>query len=482
MPTQRELCTGDPFGDTDLNEQWTERGTIVDVHPEYLSCDVQSETTGIHTGLALPHCIQDPEGGGGQAYIPRKGQRVILKLGLGRPVITQILPMSVDVVSARSAVTVTPGSAPATRGSASGTAAPANYAARAPKDLLPGDFVQIGNQGQYAGVLDGGVALLHASPWSQVVCNQEEDTTVIAGRNLNLLTDFGNIRFTSDGGKFGFVLEGATDQLTEAAENNWAVQLRVGSESEGLADFRINDRKGTAVSRVVWQADGSLLRESKGIISENYPGIANYEYGSDLVVTVGGAHTLSVGADRTENFYGSLNTLVSQSRSMSVLQDRFDTINRDWNASVGRNMVLSISGDQAATPGAVAAGWGITNGSWIVDVGFPGAGELGSALSAIEFNTYSAGGSITLSSALDKIILDTTTIESVLLGSSKGVASLHAVLWEPLQTFLEALVKWLDAHVHPTGMGPSGSPTPPSSSVLTSLVNPIQSRKVLLGG
>lgn len=481
-PTQRELCVGDPFGDTDLNEQWTERGSIVDVHPEFLSCDVQTETTGVHTGLALPHCIQDPEGGGGQVYIPRKGQGVILKLGLGRPVITQILPVSIDSSSQRTPITVSPGSSPATGGAAAGTPAPANYAARSPRDLLPGDFVQLGNQGQYSGVLDGGVGVLHASPWSQVVCNQKEDTTTIAGRNLNIFTDFGNLRFTSDGGKFGFALDGATDQLTEAAKDNWAVQLRVGAESEGLADFRINDRNGNAMSRTVWQPDGSVLRESKGISSESYPGVTNREYGDNYIVTVGGARTLTVGGDSIENFQGVKDTLVSQNYSLSVLQDYFNTVNRDYDLSAGRNMSLSVSGSQQATPGAVAAGWSITNGSWVVDVGFPGAGELGSALSGVEFNTYSAGGSIKLSSALDKIILDTTALESVLLGSMSGNASLHAVLWEPLQSFLKGLIQWLDLHQHPTGMGPSGPPVVASATALNPLVTPIQSQKVMIGG
>jgi len=480
-PSEHTRHYGEAFADNREKIQWVERGNIVSVNPPTCSCDVETETHGMFSGLAFPYLIQDSEGGGGQIYVPRPGQIVIVQQGLGYPFITQVVPQSINPSIYR-VNTSTPNSAsggitPAVSGSA------VDFTGYLPKDLLQGDWMMRGNQGQYAGVFNGGVTTIHAAPWAQVMCSQHDDTTAVIGRNINIVSSFGNVRFTDDGGKLGFVLEGGTDQTTESGlgKVNWTVQARVGGEAEGFADFRINDRTGDPVAKTVWRADGSTQITSAGSLAMNYAGPAIFGF-AELTRSVGGKETIETGGDRVEHFYGSHTTAVSQNRTSQVFSDRTDNINRDWLTSIGRSHTLKISGNPLAKPQDPAADWMISNGSWVVDVGFPGT-DLGIAQSGIAFNTYAPKGQILLSSLLDKIVLDTVIPDSVLLGSSLGVAPFHATLWEPLQIFLNKFIDWAQKHVHPTGVGPSGMAVVPypASSVLLALLPPIRSTKVTIG-
>ena len=483
-PTQRALTFGEPFDDTDLDNQWVERGTIIAVNPPTCTCDVEVETQGSFNGIAFPYLVQDSEGSGGHIYVPRPGQQVIVQQGIGTPFITQVLPRSTDVntdVGAASALATSTTSGTA----AFNSAAPANYAARLPKDLLPGDWMWRGNQGQYLALFDGGAADFHATPWSRVICSQQDDTTTIIGRNLKLITGFGNLRFTDDGGKSGLVLEGGTDQTLETGfgRENWTVQARIGGEAEGFADFRINNRDGDTIAKTVWGADGSIQQSSSGDQTQRYLGNMTFNFDQNHTRQVEGTETVSVGGDQVENYYGSQLTSVSQNRTVQVLNDCTHQINRDWSMKVGRIHRLAVSGDVLATPGAAAADWKISQGWWVVDVGFPGT-DISAAQSGIQFNTYMPNGNIGLSTLAGKIILDTALpTDTVFLGSTGGVAPFYGVLWEPLKALLEQFITWAQNHIHPTGMGPSGTAVVPfpAESVLKPMVPLIQSRRVKIG-
>lgn len=484
-PTPRALAYGEPFEDTNLNDQWVERGSIVSVNPPTLTCDVETETRGRFNGIPFPYLVQDSEGCGGRIYVPRPGQQVVVQQGIGVPFITQVLPGSTDVnAGVGGAAALGQAALQASGVGAFSPSSPADYAGRLPRTLLPGDWLWMGNQGQHLGLLDGGVGALFAAPWSSISCSQQDDTTTIIGRNLNIVTGFGNLRFFDDGGKCGMVFEGGTDQTLESGygRDDWTVQARIGGDAEGLVDFRVNNRDGEAVAKTVWKADGSVINMTSGDQEQEYNGNMAFTYDGDFRRSVLGADTVSVGADREENFYGSQVTSVSQNRSTNVLNDRSDVISRDWLMQVGRIHNLKVSGDPLATPTTKAADWMISNGSWVVDVGFPGT-DLNTAQSHIEFNTYTPGGKVQLSSLRDKIILDTTIPDSVLLGSSMGVATFHAVMWEPLEALLKQLIVWAQKHIHPTGMGPSGPAVVPfpAQSVLEPLLVPCKSTKVMIG-
>jgi hypothetical protein len=108
--------------------------------------------------------------------------------------------------------------------------------------------------------------------------------------------------------------------------------------------------------------------------------------------------------------------------------------------------------------------------------------DLVKTLSGLDVTTWGLGNIQFHQVGLGKIILDTALpMDSVLLGSIKGVAPFHAPLFETLQAFLSALITYLDTHTHPTGVGPSGVPIVPSAATLSSMIAPIMSQKVCIG-
>lgn len=485
LPSKRDLALGSPINDT-LREQWTERGTIISVNPNTLSCVVETETRGRLT-VAVPGLSQDPAGSGGEVQVPRLGQQVLVQSGLGAPTIIQMLPVavakSVDRSTAFSVGAAGAGSSGAgTTAAAFPTSGGISFLGRLPAGLLPGDWVKQGNQGQHLALLDGGVVSVQATPWARVVASREGDTLLIAGRNLQLHTGFGNLIFSDSGGKQSFTLQGGTDQKTETGvgAENWPYSFRAVA---GGLELELRDRRGEQLYKNSVDAAGVVDQFARSNLSSMVMGNYLARVIHDRIQTVSGTDATNVGGIQTVSVGGNQETTVSQSQTTNVMQDVSLTINRDYTLSVGRQMNLSAGGNTLAKPGDAAVAWSVSNGSLVVDIGRPPM-DLQKALSGMKVTTWGLQGDIAFTSMQGKVILNTTQPGSVLLGSTAGVAAFHGVLWEPLQAFLTQLVAWLTAHVHPSGMGPTGAAVVPSpaSAQLSSLITPIGSLKVLLGG
>ncbi len=433
QPNSGALLRAEPF-DQDISNQWTVTGTIVSVNAETYTCDVQCDTGNENlTGIAFPYLDQDPEGGGGQVVVPRIGAKVIVRQGVGFPVITQILPMSMDVGTDQT-TTYSVGAAGAT---VEITPEPgmANFRGRMPAGLLPGDWLRAGNQGQHLGVLDGGTVILHAAPWSQVVASQADDTLNVVGRNLNILTGFGELSFKDSGGKQSVTLRGGTDQMTETGPgvNNWTVEAQIGGQGTSAFSFKLRDRVGNDVYRKTIGFDGSVSETASGALSPVFKKDIANNYEKSLVTNVSKEHNITVGGDSTENFNGSLDTTVSQNWQSNVLQDKVDAINRDHILSIGRTLDLSVGGNILAVPGDAAAQWSVANGSLVIDIG--GVGDLQKSNSSFKVTTFGPGGNIELDSLMGS---------SVLSGSmDAGLTSMGHVYTDATATMLgsKALIR-----------------------------------------
>lgn len=485
-PTGSALRAGNPFADDrDLDKQWRERGTIISVNPNTLTCDVETETSGRLTGLALPEVIQSPQGCGGQIAIPHPGQQVVVQRGLGFPFIDKLLSLPTTKNAAQTvsfAITPTATIAP-TSGFFPQTDS-ANYRASLPEGVLPGDWIRMGNQGQYLGILDNGIASLYAGPWAHAVAMQENDTLELAGRNLKLLTGAGNLTCTDFGGKTSLLLQLGTDQKIETGQGteHFPLTIRMGGESAGLLDFVLTDRRGTPVYERLIFSDGSVA-ETMRTLQTTCRGQVSRSYEQGLHELVIGSVQREISQDQIDIIQGSHERTVSQNLVSQVLNDQSENINRNWLVSVGQTMDLIVSGNILAKPGDASAHWMFSNGSLIIDIGMPPT-DLNTALSSFKLTTYGIQGNVELTSMLSKVILNTTTPDSVLLGSAAGVATFHAVLWEPLQIFLKTLIDWATNHIHPTGVGPSGTAAipAPAKALLEPLLPAIGSIKVMLGG
>jgi hypothetical protein len=410
--------------------------------------------------------------------------QVFIARGLGTPFITGYQPISMSNTASRLTSPVLLGLSG--QGAASPKSSTAAYLGALPTGLQPGDWLHLGNQGQFIGLFDQGIVGLYAGPWSHVIATLEDDTLNIAGRNLNLRTGGMNLISKDYGGTQSLLLQLGTDQMTEtgSGKENWPLTFRMGGEAEGLVDYQITDRRGTVVYRESISPAGAVTKSLTGPTLLDCKEDWVETIGGNRAIDVRGNESLNVVGDRIESIAGSVESAISQNLLSQVMNDRTDFVNRNWDMSVGRNMNMTVSGAVPAVPTAAAAKWMFSNGSLVIDVGFPGT-DLGTALSGIQMNTYAPKGDIVLGSLAGKIIANNILPDSVLLGASAGIATFHTVKWElGLQVFLQNLIKWLTAHVHPTGVGPSGPSTLPlgtPDAMLTPTLELIPSKRVLVG-
>lgn len=475
---------GNPFASP---HQYVTKGQIYAVNPHTLTCDVMTERGYRFRGLALPHLSHDPEGGGGSIRVPRVGQLVAVQCGLGGEYITQILAEPSSVVTDPD---LTFHVTEADTDSFISHSDVSNYRGYLPKDLLPGDWLEMGNQGQYFALLDGGASILHATPFAQVRALQHDDTLQLMGRNLEIFTGFGNIKFEDQDGKKAVIFEGGTDQWSELkpGEEKYSIRALIGGDAEGLIDFRVQDKRGQPVLKSIIEADGSTRNEYSGSRLLTIDGNIGEDIGGRRVIDIGNLDALTVHGNQEIDIEGSQSTNVSQALNTIVGQDRTDMVNRDWNLSAGRFMRLAAGGDPLlGKPGDAAVDWTITNGSLVIDIGNPAALDTQKSLSGFNLKTYL--GNIVLESLVKgNIQLNTMNpLDSVILGGTiGGVAPFHALLWEPFKLLIEALGDYVDRHNHVGSMGTtspalmSGTPLR-FRSMLSRMIEPTKSRKVKIG-
>ena len=114
-------------------------GAIVRVNPLQGSCDVSARGN-YYANIPLPGLSRDVEGSGGEFQIPRRGTPVLLRLGVGWPTISQILPISANQESiGRPSFPVDPSSSSGA-GLFSNDDGP-TYLGRLPRDLHFGERV-----------------------------------------------------------------------------------------------------------------------------------------------------------------------------------------------------------------------------------------------------------------------------------------------------------------------------------------------------
>jgi hypothetical protein len=415
------------------------KGTIIDVQD--CKCTVLTEAGETFCRLDWPDMNQSPSGGGCTVSPPELGTTVILRKSPTGTVISQTLALSSPSTN-NQPFSVSDSN---TQNVAAGLSGPA-YKNILPTDAQPGDWVRIGNQGQKVGILEGGAAVLSAAPWAAVRVNQKDDTVQVLGRNLEIQTGFGQIKYRDAFGKQSFSFEGGTDRLTETGTGleNWTVRALIGGLASGFADLQFKKTDGDNLLRLVLDGDGTLNSWHANDINRNISGRVTDVIGNGRAVAIAaGDDTLDVAGSGILSYGGSLKIDASKNITHLAGNDLTAMIKRNWIVSAGQSINITASGP------------------------LPTQGD-------IMMRVMGAGS---------RIILDTpmAPLSSIMLGSTMGVAPFHAVKFETLSAFLSALITYIDTHMHPTGVGPSGVPIVPSSTSLSSLITPIMSLRVLIG-
>lgn len=463
------------------------RGTILSVNPVSGTCVVKTEFGNFLPNVALPNFHQDPDGGGGTLDIPRRGQEVLVQFGVSHPSIVQFCPASVDLdLDAPSAFRLTE----IETGHVLDKGDAANFSGRMPSDGQPGDWAKIGNQGQRLAVLDGGVCAMGSSPWAQIytIASPEKDLTRIAGRHLQMFSQFGTMEFGEDGGKTWLKLEGGTDQLTESSVEpaNPTFRFMVGGESPGMMSLQAFDRQGASIFENIVDYSGATNTRIRGDVTLSNEGafLRDVKQSRTVRVLTGDDSISVLNGNRLERYRGSQSTKISGRKTTSVGGNYGVTCNGDIAFTAARSMKLNAGGTLTAKPGDIAAQWNVSNGSLCFEIGNPAALDTGAAQSG--FKVSSMGGGDIFFSALrppSKIILGSLAPDSVVLGGDPvtGTAVFHAVKWETLLPVLKAMALSIDTHVHLAFGTPTAPATVPVSPILEPLLQLCKSLNVMIG-
>jgi hypothetical protein len=333
-----------------------------------------------------------------------------------------------------------------------------DYRGPRPKDILPGDWLRVGTQGNLIAVLEGGTNILRSSFNAQVVTSREKDLVKIHGRNVDIFSDFGELKFENEGGQTSFTLRGGSQQLNESSpllDENFTIALDLGAKGD-VYNFRITNQRGIKKYNFHIDAEGNVTSRS-GYINEvivgdkdtHLIGSKQEDIEQDLSVTVGGNTYTSINGNSARQVLGDSETLVGNNLNASA--------GKDVNINATRTLSISAGGDTTPKPSSRAIKVTAINGSVEISIGDPGSGDKQTAKSGFILKTFT--GNIELNSKLGKIILNSPRPDSIVLGGK--TATFHAVLFEQLKAFFEVFGNLIDTHVHATAVGPSSPPAVP---------------------
>jgi hypothetical protein len=465
-----------------------EFGTIISYQADRYTATVRTEHGRTLTGV--PQLRSAP----GQIAPLEPGTSVLLNYEYGTPIILGVLPTPVGNadVKTKFSVTDTEGFGGQGLNKTSLNAGSDYRNPQEPDDVAPGDWVQMGSDGNSIGALSGGVNVIRSSALSQIRTHLVNDLVEIISRNYRHITDMGEYSVVNKDGRISMSFRGGTDQRSEAGpdEEKWTIRFDMGAAGD-LLNFEFTTPEGQALFR--FRVDGDGHCEIFGI-----NGVAIHsgaQNGAAAVETTTGDKDQVVMGNQTTRIDGEVKKEVRGSDKTETLQDHFISAGndarvqalRDMGLSAGRNLFMAVQGN--ITGESVI--FDIESGDWKVDVGGPTSLN---PKSGISFNTFAgdfshesiAGGDFNVRSLLGalhtttrKAVVSTNNLpDSVILGGDALTS--HLVKYEQLEQHLMMLYQLLDQHIHieqgtatagpfPV-VGVSGMPVVPFSSVLNSLI------------
>jgi hypothetical protein len=454
-------------------QDW-ERGFVQQVYPDRYTCDVYTERGRFLSGVAWPQA-------GGAVRAPKRGTRYAVHFGLGVPTLheahteVQPFPDEADVP----ALQVSPVAGVGGEDVMYADQGSGNARGSHPKDVLPGDMLEVGDLGQMMGVLSGGVVVLKANELAQIIATQARNLLRLVGQNFQLYTGAGSLEFLTDEGKTSMVLRAGADSETESSPDaeNYRIRCELGDAGE-LVDFRVTDGKGRALYRHFVDPDGRVETESARkteLIAEDrrteIGGADRTSVGADREIAVTGSSVETVGGTKGIDAQGSLRMQAGGDAALTAIHDVF--------IAAARNASFSATGDLVSPDPAML--FTVANGDVFFNIGSPLAGDAQVRQSGYRVDTVT--GAIKLHSLLGKVEINALPGQ-VKIGGAPGVGPYSAVLYEMLEVFLDVFGTLIDSHTHtcPAAAAPTTPPLiPPYLSSSYGLM-PAKSNTTKLGG
>ena len=329
--------------------------------------------------------------------------------------------------------------------------------AREPRDVIPGDWVQMGEEGNMFAALGGGVNLMKSSALAQIRTHVMNDLVEIFSRNYRHITDMGVFSITNTEGRVNMQFRGGSDEATESGpdEENFTIKMDLGAEGD-LFNFELCTPQGQTLFKLHVDSEGGA--EIFGI--NGVAVTSGSRNGGTTAQETSGSQETRVGGDNTNNITGSDTTTVGTNQTIQVTSDREVNIGNDYRIQALRDMALgsgrNVSVVVQGGEGDNALTFDIEDGNWLVDMGSVTAQDSG-----INFKTFGGnmkfetqvGGDFEFTSQTGNLKTTTNTAKfitgtpnSVVLGGDSLASNL--VKFQELQSLLMSLFVSLDTHQH----------------------------------
>jgi len=449
-----ERFRGSPFS-PQSGPKISERCAVHSVYPDRYTCDIFTETGRFLTGVPWP-------GVDGGVNAPRIGQQMVADFTLGAPRLSLQTADRQTTDDGQTSFTTAPTSDVGGQDPVYADAGTGNARGNLPRDVLPGDWLQVGDLGNMLGVLEGGATIVKASELAQIIATQAQNLLKLVGQNFALYTGAGELRFDTTGGKTSMVLRAGADNETESdprTAENFRIRLEMGDEGE-LVDFRVTDGTGRILQRLHIDPDGRVETESKrrtDVINED----RRTEVGENDVRVVGGNVADRVGGTVVQEVSGSVNTLAGGTVRSRAGGDAAMSAGHDVLVNAARNARFSTGGQVVGSDPSML--FTVANGDVSFDVGNPAAGDTQVRQSGFNVDLYT--GSFSVSTIAGEIDFVSPIPGSVKLGGISGANGAFSVMiYEFFDIFMEIFGFLLDTHTHlqpALGGVPTTPPTVP---------------------
>lgn len=470
ISARNKTLKGEPHAPLNHRKNW-ERCIVRAVYPDNHSCDVFTEKGKYLAGIAWPDSGRK---------VPKRGEKYAVHFHMGKPALERIQadakrsPVDSEVPKLTAAKGIG-GDDGFYKNKGSG-----NHRGSGPRDVLPGDWFEMGTMGNLIAVLEGGTTVLKASELAQIIASQSHHLLRLIGKSIKMDTGAGTLDFTTEEGKSTLNLYMGSDEETEGspAVENYRIRCEMGSDGE-LVDFRVTDGKGRSVYRVHVDPDGRVqkksTRETHVIAQDRRTEIGTMDettVGRGKISRVSETFTEEIGGDHLKNLGGSFKVRAAQTAALSALENLLLT------ASKG----VEISSSGSLTDSNPSMVLRASNGDMVFDVGNPAYGDAQVSRSGFDVSTFT--GDITFKPTLGSFEVNTNVPNSVKLGGP-GPGVFSAVLYETFYSFMELFGTLIDTHTHAVpalGGVPTAPPLSPMWTPTKSLLRSAKSSYVSYGG
>jgi len=188
-----------------------------------------------------------------------------------------------------------------------------------PGDVMPGDSITVGEDGQMYGILTGGTFIAKASALCQLILTKTKGTALLVARRLKIYTDFGEILSTSENGLASLQIKGNSSvQQTNKATRGHAINIQLGGKS--LFNAKLGSSYHSAINnagQLTMLANG-LYQEIQNRYDLKVSGSSNWLLRGPSITTYTKGHTMDLKGLYRAKIDGKSQVTITGSSSITV--------------------------------------------------------------------------------------------------------------------------------------------------------------------